>query len=60
MLHTFVPNKLFRNLLDIAPTNFIPLKIFNSGFSYIEVCFTDQNSQTLEMEDVINLTLVIK
>ena len=60
VLHTFVPNKLFRNLLDIAPTNFIPLKIFNSGFSYIEVCFTDQNSQALEMEDVINLTLVIK
>ena len=60
VLHTFVPNKLFRNLLEIAPTNFMPLKIFNSGFSYIEICFTDQNSQPLEMEDVINLTLAIK
>ena len=46
------------NLVEIAPTNFIP--IFNSQFSYIEVWFTDQNSQPLEIEDRINLTLVIK
>ena len=26
----------------------------------IKVLFTDQNSQPLEMEDIINLTLVIK
>ena len=27
------------------------LKLFNSEFSCIEVCFTDQNSKTLEIED---------
>ena len=32
VLYTFVPNKLFGNLLEIAPTNFIPLKTFNSEF----------------------------
>ena len=37
VVYTFVPNKPFGNLLEIAPTNFIQLKAFNSEFSYIEV-----------------------
>ena len=60
VLYTFVPNKPFGNLLEIAPTNFIPLKTFNSEFQTIEVWFVDQNSEPLETEDRINLTLVIK
>ena len=48
VLYTFVPNKPFGNLLKIAPTNFIPLKTFNSEFQTIEVWFRDQNSQLLE------------
>ena len=60
VLITFVPNKPFRSLLEISPTNHIFLKTFNSEFQTIEVWFTDQNSQTLEIEDRINLTLVIK
>ena len=60
VLYTFVPNKPFGNLLEIAPTNFIPLKTFNSEPQTIEVWFTDQNSQPLEIVDRINLTLVIK
>ena len=47
VLYTFVPKKLFANLLEIAPTNFIPLKTFNPEFQTIEVWFTDQNSQPL-------------
>ena len=43
-----------------SPTNHIFLKTFNSEFQTIEVWFTDQNSQPLEIEDRINLTLVIK
>ena len=43
VLYTFVPNKLFGQLLDISPKNFIFLKTFNSEFSSIEVLFTDQN-----------------
>ena len=59
VLYTFVPNKSFRQLLNISPKNFIFLKTFNSKFSYIEVWFTDQNSKPLEIEDKINITLVI-
>ena len=60
VLHTFVPNKPFGSLLEISPTNHIFLKIFNSEYDEIKVWFTDQNSQPLETEDRINLTIVIK
>ena len=39
-----VPNKSFGQLLDISPKNLIFLKTFDSEFSYIEVWFTNQNS----------------
>ena len=60
VLYTFVPNKPFGSLLEISPTNHIFLKTFNSDNYEIKVWFTDQNSQPLEMEDRINLTMVIK
>ena len=60
VLYTFVPNKPFGSLLEISPTNHIFLKTFNSIFQTIEIQFTDQNSQPLEIEDRINLNLVIK
>ena len=59
VLYTFAPNKSFDQLLDILPKNFIFLKLFNSEFPYIEVCFTDQNSKPLEIEDKVNITLII-
>ena len=59
VLYTFVPNKSFGQLLDISPEIFIFLKTFDSEFSYIEVWFTDQNSNPLEIKDKINITLVI-
>ena len=60
VLYTSVPNKPFGSLLEISPTDFIPIKTFNSEFQSIEVWFTDQNTLTLEIEDKIDLTLVIK
>ena len=61
VLYTFVPTKPFGgSLLEISPKNHIFLKTFNSKFQAVEVWFTDQNSQPLEIEDRINLTLVIK
>ena len=60
VLYTFVPNKPFGSLLEISPTNNIFLKTSNSKFQDIRVWFTDQNSQPLEIEDGINLTVVIK
>ena len=59
VLYIFVPNKLFGQLLNISPKYFIFLKKFNSVSSYIEVWFTDQNSNSLEAEDKISITLVI-
>ena len=58
VLYTFVPNKCFGQLLDISPKNYI-FRIYDSEFSYIEVWFTDQNFNPLEIEDKISITLVI-
>ena len=51
VLYTFVPNRPFGNLLEIR--NLLE-------FQTIEAWFTDQNTQPLEIEGRINLTLVIK
>ena len=55
VMHTFVPNKSFGQLLNILPRNFICLRTFKSEFSYIEVWFTDQNYKPLEIGDKVNL-----
>ena len=60
VLYTFVPNKPFGSLLEISPANHIFLKTFSSEYDEIEVWFTDQNSQPLEIKDRINLIMVIK
>ena len=60
VLYTFVANKSFSSLLEISPTNHIFLKTFNFEVQDNRVWFTDQNSQPLEIEERINLTLVIK
>ena len=60
ILYTFVPNKPFRSLSEISPTNHILLKTFNSELQEIKKWFTDQTSKPLEVEDKINLTMIIK
>ena len=60
ILFTFVPNKSFSSLLEISPTNQVFLKTFNSEFQEVKVWFTDQTSKSLELEDKINATLIIK
>ena len=59
VLYKFVSNKLFGQLLDILLKHFIFLKAFNSEFSFIEVCVTDKNSKSRNIEDNININLVI-
>ena len=54
VLYTFVPNKLFGSLLETSPKSHIFLKTFNSKFQEIQVWFTNQNSQPLEIVDKIN------
>ena len=50
VMYTFVPNKLFGQLLDISPKNFIFLKAFDSEFPYIEVWFTDQSYNPVKIK----------
>ena len=59
VLFTFVPNKQFGQLINIAPHSLRMLGTTNTEFSFIEVCFTVQNSESLEIEDNVNLTLTI-
>ena len=49
VLYAFITNKLFGDLLDISPQNFIFWNTFDSEFSYIEVWLFDQNSKPFEM-----------
>ena len=58
-MYIFVSNKLFGQLFDISPENFIFLKTFNSKFPYSELWFADRNSKPLEIKDKVNITLVI-
>ena len=60
ILYTFVPNKPFGSLLETSPSDHNFLKIFNSEFQEINIWFTDQNNNPLEVEDKINITLIIK
>ena len=60
VLYTFAPNKPFSSLLEISPANHIFLKTFNSEYDEIIVWFIDQNSNALQIEDKMNLTMVIK
>ena len=55
VFYTFVPNKVFGQLLDILPKKICIFQCFDSEFPYIEVLFTDQNSKPIEIEDKILL-----
>ena len=59
VLFTFVPNKQFGQLINILPHSLTILGATNTEFSFIEVWFTDHNSEPLEIEDNVNLTLII-
>ena len=59
VLYTFVPNKQFSQLITITPHSPTMLKTTNAEFSFIEICFTDQNNRPLEIEDNVNITLII-
>ena len=60
ILFTFVPNKQFGQLTNIAPHSLTMLDTTNKEFSFIEVWLTDQNSEPLQIEDNVDLTLIIE
>ena len=46
MLFTFVPNKEFEQLINIAPHSLTIIGTRNTEYSFIKVWFTDQNSNS--------------
>ena len=60
LLYTFVPNNAFGQLLSIQPKALIQSKTTESIFDYIEIWFTDQNNNPLQIEDNLNITLIIQ
>ena len=59
VLFTFVPNNQFGQLINIALHSLTMLGATNTEILFIEVRFTDQNSEPLKIEDNVNLTLII-
>ena len=59
VLFTFVRTKQYGQLISISPKSLIFLKTMNMEFSEIEVWFTDQNNNALEIEDNFNISLII-
>ena len=59
VLFVFVPNKQFGQLISISPNSLIFLKTMNTEYSEIEIWFTDQNNNSLEIEDNVNISLII-
>ena len=59
VLFPFVPNKQYDQLISISPHSLIFLKTMNTDFSEIEIWFTDQNNNYLEIEDNVNISLII-
>ena len=59
VLFTFVPTKQYGQLISISPHSLVFLKTMNTDFSEIEVWFTDQNNNALEIEDNVNISLII-
>ena len=59
VLFTFVPNKQYGQLISISPHSLVFLKTMNTEFSEIEIWFTEQNNNALEIEDIVNISLII-
>ena len=59
VLFSFIPNKQFRQLINISPHSLTMMNTINTEFSFVEVWFTDQVSKALEIEDNVNFTIII-
>ena len=59
VLFTFLPDRQYGQLISISPNSSIILKTMNTEFSEIEIWFTDQNNNSLEIEDNVNVSSII-
>ena len=59
VLFTFVSAKQYGQLISISQHSLVFLKTMNTDFSEIEIWFTDQNNNALEIEENVNISLII-
>ena len=59
VLFSFIPDKQFRQFINISLNTLTMMNTIDTEFRHIEVWFTDQSSKALEIEDNFNLTLII-
>ena len=60
LLHEFVPEGTFGQLISVKPPVFIQCKTNDSIFDYIEIWFTGQNNNALQIEDRVSANLIIQ
>ena len=60
LLYEFAPDKMFGQLISVKPHVFIRCKTSDSIFDYIEIWFTDQNNNYLQIKDKVIVTLIIQ
>ena len=49
----------YADLLNVEPSNLVPLRSNNAEFDNITITFTDESSRRLEIEDKVNITFLI-
>ena len=51
---------MFGQLIFVKPPVFIRSKTSNAIFDYVEIWFTDQDNNSLQIEDKVSVTLIIQ
>ena len=60
VMFSFVPNKQFGQLVNISPHPMIMLNTINTELSFIDVCFTEQSSKSVEIEYNVSMIFVVR
>ena len=60
LLYEFVTDKKFEQLISVKQPVFIHCKSSDTILDYMEIWFTDQNNNSLQIEDKISATLIIQ
>ena len=60
LLYELALDKMLGQLIFLKPPVFIQCKTSDTIFDYIEIWFTDQNNNYLQMEDKVSVTLIIQ
>ena len=58
--YSFLRDKQFGQLLVIEPKALIGLKTIDSIFDYMDIWFADQDNRSLQIEDSVNISLIVR